>query len=163
MSYRYQLNPYALGFGLEEVDGVFEEPPRSVLLVNYSPSDLRLMAYAIQFSVPWIQQITFGPPSPQEVPTLFALNASEVTGDLVADRTTLVFEGSEPPPTATLLSGTWVRPSDVLVQSDPQLLLTLTDWQVIRELERMMLPEDHPLRAEREALRGQVPPPVTSP
>lgn len=47
---------------------------------------------------------------------------------------------------------------DFMSQSLAALKLFFTDWEVLRELERTVLPEDHPLRVKRDAYREQANP-----
>lgn len=46
-------------------------------------------------------------------------------------------------------------PAGVCFETDSQKALRESDWEVIKELEKL-LPEDHPLRVKRDALRSAV-------
>lgn len=49
----------------------------------------------------------------------------------------------------------FVPAQDFMSQSLAALKLFFTDWKVLRELERAVLPEDHPLRIKRDAWREE--------
>lgn len=146
---KYQVNTALLGLN--------EAQHHTVILLNHTQQDTKALAYPIFNAHTWLSSCVLVPPPevPPKSPTLYALRSRDwkegMTGDLIIQ----VFEG-ETPPTGVGPDGVWIRPADILAVSEPQYLLGELDWRVLRELERLCLPEDHPLRVQREAWRAEV-------
>ena len=147
---RYQISPATLGLDKNKAF-------KTVLLINHTHEDLKLLSDTIFRSVGWFDHQYFGFPEAHPGYGLFALSVDAINELPKVPWVIHVYEGALPEEARFLTTeGAWIELGALFKLSYSQKLLDESDWRVVRELEKLVLPADHPLRLERDALRKLV-------